>query len=75
MTTKVENNIDLDKLELSFDDYKKLQELKKEWTFSSQEVEQILFLRDIFEKNGIYIDDLDKFLNILNSIKLWKNLL
>jgi len=43
--------------------------------YSSLEVDQILYLRDLFKENWIIVEDLDVFENILNWIKQWKNFL
>jgi len=61
---------------LTLEEFNALQSIQnEEESYSSEEVKKILFTRDVFAKNGVIIDDLDVFKNILNWLKLWKNLI
>ncbi len=44
-----------------------IEKIKNERTYSSEEVDKILYIRDLFAKQWIYIDDFDKFEEIVKG--------
>ena len=61
---------------LSLEEFKKLRKIESEnESYSSKEVEKILYIRDVFKKNWVNIEDFDVFMNILKWLQLWKNLI
>lgn len=71
--TQLHDNEILEKL--SNQELQKIISKEKEQTFTSNEVNEIFFVKDILNNNGIKIDDLDVILRIINQIKSWKSIL
>lgn len=61
---------------LSFEEVEELRKIQKEENFyTSDDVNEIYFVKDILANNWIQVDDLDTILNIIKEIKLWKSIL
>lgn len=71
--TQLHDNEILEKL--SNQELQKIISKEKEQTFTSNEVDDIFFVKDILNNNGKKIDDLDVILKIINQIKSWKSIL
>ena len=53
-----------------------IEKIKNEWTYSSEEVDKILYIRDLFAKQWIYIyiDDFDKFEEIVKDLEMYNEI-
>jgi len=51
-----------------------IKQIKNEETYTSEEVERILYIRDLFTKQWIYVDDFDKFEKILQGLEMYNEI-
>ena len=51
-----------------------IERIKAEKTYSSEEVDKILYLRDLFVKVWIDIDDFDKFEEIVKGLEMYNEI-
>jgi len=51
-----------------------IEKIKEKKTYTSEEVDKILYVRDLFAKQWIYIDDFDKFEKILEGLEMYNDL-
>jgi len=63
--------LDDTKLEYYWLNEEDIENLKSEKTYSSEEVDKMLYIRDLLAKVGIYVDDFDKFEKIIEGLEMY----
>ena len=53
---------------------KELEKIFWEKIYSSEEIDKILYIRDLFAKVGIYIEDFDKFEQIIKGLEMYEEM-
>jgi len=51
-----------------------IKEMEKGKMYTSEEVDKILYLRDLFARVWIYVDDFDKFEQILEGLEMYNEM-
>jgi len=53
---------------------KDIEDKKEEKFYTSEEVDKFLYIRDLFAKQGIYINDFEKFEKIVEGLELYNEI-
>ena len=48
-----------------------IEKIKAEETYTSEEVDKLLYIRDLFARQWIYIDDFEKFEEIVKGLEMY----
>ena len=53
---------------------KDIEKIKAEETYTSEDVDKLLYIRNLFARQWIYIDDFDKFEEIVKGLEMYNEI-